>query len=155
MLFFPKLNRSVDIFILSSIPIASSTEEGFILPVLHAEPFDTAIFFLSNFAISISDLYPEKEILIKPGRAFLRSPFNFICEKFCCRFLIKYSSKTFRCLLIDLCFLDAIFAARPIPIIPEIFSVPPLILDSCSPPIIKDFIISLFFINKAPMPFGP
>ena len=70
VLSFPKLIRNVDRLILSSSPIALSTFEGFIIPALQADPFETAKFNLSSFAIKILDLYPGKEILSNPGKLF-------------------------------------------------------------------------------------
>ena len=87
--------RTVDKLRSSFIPISLSTAEGFTLPVLHAEPFDTAMFFLSSFAIIISDLYPGKEILIKPGKPLSGLPFRLAKGKLEVSYLRKYFSKSF------------------------------------------------------------
>ena len=87
--------RTVDKLRSSFIPISLSTVESFMLPVLQAAPFDTAIFFLSSFAIIISDLCPGKEMLIKPGSPLSGLPFRFASGKLDVSFFRKYSSKSF------------------------------------------------------------
>lgn len=70
----PKLNRRVDIFISSSMPMADKTVDGFTSPEPQADPLETAMFAWSNFAKRISERCPRKETLTKPGSVLDGSP---------------------------------------------------------------------------------
>ncbi len=134
-------------------PIAIKTKEG--LPLVQAEPVETAIPCKLNVIRTPSPSMPRKEKFALVGNLFRRSPLSWLLGISASTLEVKWSRKLVKRAFSSNRLDSTLLRALAKPTMPTTFSVPARRLPSCSPPRILGSSGVPRRRYKMPVPFGP
>ena len=154
MLYFPNENLTAEFTRAASSPMDVSTCEGFTAPAEQADPVDTATPFKSSAESKFSPRQPKNDTFRCAGR--ISPPPLRIADGISDNILVNRRSRNAAVFFeFFSAFLQAMDYALASPTALAVLTVPPRSPRSCIPPEIKPEILTPFFINSAPAPFGP